>query len=191
MPTKISHSFVSVASLTLIQMAAVYNAAGENKVKKFADREAATRRTQRALDDQNLTIVTALGKIDPKRAIVVGPGLVLAHPADLTASNTNLTRPVRNNQKRPSGAPMTKRLFADAEVIRAVVDKNPKRGATALRFQLLLDKGTMTVGEYLDACVVLEGENARERYGYRVDISWDVEHGFTAFLADPDEKKEA
>ena len=53
---------------------------------------------------------------------------------------------------------------------------NPKRpGSDAhARFQFWVDRGTATVGEYLDACVALEGRQAKPRHRYLMDVNWDT-----------------
>lgn len=60
-------------------------------------------------------------------------------------------------QKRPGGG--TKVKYSDSAVITVLIDKNPKRGTAAVRFNLY--RTGMTVGEY-----ILAG-------GLRTDVNWD------------------
>lgn len=57
---------------------------------------------------------------------------------------------------------------------------NPKRAASAKRYQLYLDAakaGTpLTVGAYLDGCLALHADEPR--YRWRADLTWDLQRGF-------------
>lgn len=75
---------------------------------------------------------------------------------------------------KPAKAPAASRAnVAETATITSLLAKNPKRGKSGARFQIIIDAGKkgIKVGAYLDACVALEGANARPRYGYRSDIT--------------------
>lgn len=75
-------------------------------------------------------------------------------------------------RKQRGPAPM----HADEDTITVNAGHNPKRKGSAshARFEILM-AGDMTVGDYLDRCVALQG-GKREKY--RADVRWDHAHGF-------------
>lgn len=68
--------------------------------------------------------------------------------------------------------------YSETAVITLVAAANPKRAASAKRFALYggVAGATITVGAYLDACLVLDSENPR--YRWRADLAWDLARGY-------------
>lgn len=149
-------------------LVAIYNDLSKKPVKKFADKETAVRRVAAALEAAKKQVVA-----DETQTWVV----------------VDIVPAVAEIKKTSSRA-----IFGEHEVIEhnagilrdendAPVFVNPKRkGSKAhARFQIICDRVSLTVGEYLDACVELEGDEAEERFKYRRDIAWDIEHGHITF----------
>lgn len=75
-------------------------------------------------------------------------------------------------------------VWTDDVILDVNAFTNPKRKNSASYKRFELYKAGMTVGEYLDACVAHDGENAKPRYRYLADIRWDVERGFIGFAGE-------
>ena len=71
----------------------------------------------------------------------------------------------------PAPAQAKPATYAETDVITVLPkgQKNPKRGASALRFASY--KTGMTVGAYLDACAAIQPDEPR--YRWRADLAWD------------------
>lgn len=152
-------------------LVAIYNDLSDKPVKKFADKETAVRRVTAALEAAKKQVVA-----DEAQTWIV---------VDI------VNEPKTTNKKSGSSARAT---FGEHEVIEhnagahkaedgSLVLVNPKRKGTKAhaRFQIIVDRVSLTVGEYLDACVALEGPDAEERFKYRRDLTWDIEHGHITF----------
>ena len=79
--------------------------------------------------------------------------------------------------------PVREAKYAETDVITVLPkgEKNPKRGASALRFAAY--KTGMTVGAYLDACLALQPEESR--YRWRADLAWDVKREYISVAPAP------
>lgn len=76
---------------------------------------------------------------------------------------------------------VTPAKYAESDIITLLVEKNPKRAASALRFAAY--RSGMTVAAYLDACLALQPDEPR--YRWRADLAWDVKHGFISVAPAP------
>lgn len=85
--------------------------------------------------------------------------------------------------KTVAAHPVREAKYAETDVITVLPkgEKNPKRGASALRFAAY--KTGMTVGAYLDACAALQPEESR--YRWRADLAWDVKREFISVAPAP------
>ena len=172
---------IELSTLTSAQLVAVYNELTQGSLTKFSDKETAVRRVGAALDEKNYVLVTGL------------PEGIVVHAHYTTGNFSMITAPAQT--KEPSSKKSSARAtFGEHEVIEhnagahkaedgSLVLVNPKRKGTKAhaRFQIIVDRVSLTVGEYLDACVALEGPDAEERFKYRRDLTWDIEHGHITF----------
>lgn len=90
--------------------------------------------------------------------------------------------------------------FGEAQIVEVLVAANPKKASGKSRARFDLYRTGMTVGEYLTACVALEGARAWPRHRYLADLHWDSERKFVvthpagtnlAAEADAEETQEA
>lgn len=155
-------------------LVSVYNRLSNMQVRRFADKSAAVKRVNKLLVEHKYQLSDS----------AVGDGVLQITDMVFLVPDTT---PIR--KKRASNA-----IYGGEELIRintdVVVDENtgaevyvnPKRAGSkaAARLQLLVDAVEMTVDQYLDACFALEG-GVKARYKYRLDLSWDIEHGYIRF----------
>lgn len=168
---------IEVSTLSLAQLVQVYNSLTDldMRIKKFADRPAAIKRVERKMAEgtwvlmiEDVTIANGV-----KTSFDFG---FLVQQRDFDALVAAAPAPA---------AKKSRAIFGEDELIQAATGENPKRKGSkaAARFALLLaaPEARMTVGQYLDACVALEGDEAEDRFKYRRDVAWDIEHGFIVF----------
>lgn len=174
-------TIITKIDLTILsgsQLAAVYNAIVDvnMQVRKFADKAAAVKRVERKLTERGLVVVPT-GIVQGECVAELDFGLIMVE-STIPAAPAPAAKPSRA-------------VFGEDELIRVntVQDNankkyaNPKRAGTKshARFQIIVDAVELTVKQYLDACVALEGPDAEDRFKYRRDIAWDIEHGFIMF----------
>ena len=101
-------------------------------------------------------------KADPKAA------------AEALAAKAEAPKAEAPKAEAAAKAPRTQ--WTDDVVLELKRKGNPKRpGSDAhARFEFWVQRGSATVGEYLDACVVLEGKQAKPRHRYLMDVNWDT-----------------
>jgi len=183
-----------VADLSLGQLVTVYNSITDidMRIKKFADRPAAIKRVERKMTEGGWVLMLEDVTIESGVKASFDFGF-LVQQRDFDALVAAAPAPV---------AKKSRAIFGEDEIIQintAIVNantvaaedggpvipvhSNPKRKGSkaAARLQILIDAGEMTVGTYLDACVALEGDDAEDRFKYRRDVAWDIEHGFIVF----------
>jgi len=156
---------VELSKLTAVQLVQIYNAISDWSVKKFRDKVTAESRVQSALD--------SAGKVVRE---------------DVKTGSLFVT-----DAKSPRAKKSRAAAFADTDIIKCLVEENPKREGTRshYRFARLLKKDTMTVAEYIGWCEqdvpVSELLHARERRHYvqrearkisRADLIWDTSKNF-------------
>lgn len=148
-----------VNQATLATLATIYNAVSDSQVSRFT--EAATAR------ERVLGVLAAHGYVlrdkQSDAAVAEADGLWVY---------------VRGTAPRKTVAAGTRTDWKDDMVVTVLAAANPKRpsGKSYRRFALYHDG--MTVAEYKDACVKLEGDDAREPHGYLADLKWDTDRGF-------------
>lgn len=167
-------AIVETTSLTSNLLLSIYNRLSDTPVRRFADKSAATKRVNKLLEKFDLQLSdTAVGDNVQQITDVLF----------LLPKNT----PVRKPRKSTA-------IYAEHEIIEIntpafkdektgeLIITNPKRPGTKAhaRLQLLINARSMTVGEYLTACHELEGKT-KGRHKYRLDLSWDIEHGYIMF----------
>lgn len=136
------------------QILSVFNSLSPRPIKAFMDRYAMERRTQDLLDSEGLMVHHennggALRQIDG----------VWIYRAESHPSNVQALGHVHRDSNR---------------IIRLLIDHNPKKLKSAVRFAQYRDG--MTVYEYRMACRTAQGGDA-----YRIaesDIDFDVKHGY-------------
>lgn len=75
----------------------------------------------------------------------------------------------------PAKAGRAARKYGESAVITLVAEKNPKRPGAKAEARFALYRTGMTVGEFTDACVALQGGKKTQ---YLVDVAWDAERNF-------------
>lgn len=167
-------AIVDTTTLTSNLLLSIYNRLSDMPVRRFADKSAAVKRVNKLLEKHDMQLSDT----------AVGEGVQqITDVLFLLPKNTPVRKP------RASTA-----IYAESEVIEIntpmfkdevtgeLVITNPKRPGTKAhaRLQILIDARSMSVGEYLDACHALEGK-VKGRHKYRLDLSWDIEHGYITF----------
>ena len=134
--------------LSMKQIVEVYNQYAETPVKKFAKLSVARQRLQRVLEERGLVML----------------------------EDGTVAEPVQDESPRTRGGATVIGKERDAQVI-VYVGPNPKRLNSKSFRRFNLYRTEMTVGEYLDACLTHDGDEALPRYRYAADVRWDVERG--------------
>lgn len=166
---------IEATTLSINALVSIYNILSENPVRRFADKSTAAKRVQLLLDARSLIISDTIVGED---VVTVSDSLWLVDANAKVRERKASTRAVYGEEEIIE---INVAAFTDKETGNIVI-VNPKRAGTKAhaRMQLLIDAVSMTVGEYLDACAKLEG-GVKPRHKYRIDLTWDIEHGFITF----------
>lgn len=140
--------------LTNAQLTYIYNEVSPRTIKKFCDYNTATERTRVALEKAGMTYWFQDDNL------VVGK--------------------IENKPKKPRAKANFKprTSYTDDMFVHVVVDKNPKNQKSKARARFDLYKSGMTVVQYKEACVKLEGDKARKPHQYLADLHYDVKHSY-------------
>lgn len=164
---------INISTLSINQLAGIYNKISDTPIRRFFDKSTGAARVLKLLEKKNLIV---------SDTIVGDDVITVSDELFLISADVRIRSKSRKNT-----------IYKDHEVIEinipSVVDPvtgdityiNPKRAGTKAhaRMQLLINNISMTVGEYLAACAELEGSN--NLYKFRIDLTWDIEHGYITF----------
>lgn len=173
----------NLASLSIVQLTAAYNAVAERQIKKFSDKPTAEKRVEMALERASMAIVDAEGTALTGTRAQIGEALFV-----MDASDARLARKAEVDATR-SAPPAPRTDFEDHMVITVLAEANPKREGGKAHARFALYRSGMTVAEYKEACVSLEGRGARAPFRYLPDLYWDTDHGYVVVTQPGQEPK--
>ena len=109
------------------------------------------------------------------KATAISRTAKLLDESGMTVSKGSI-RPIEEPASEPAKKARTE--YNEEATIDVTIGHNPKRKGSASFDRFELYKKHTTVKSYLDACVALDGKNAKPRSKYLADLRWDEQRQF-------------